>query len=510
MQPLRTLIHMKKITFMAFAAAIAFSSCSFAPKAPGDGYFDDAIGGEPIAGMPSGDQFEEFTDNPFISTSEEPTSTFSVDADGASYAYMRSYMSKGYFPDKSSVRIEEFLNYFTFDYPEPENAVGINAEIGACPWNPEHYLLRLGLKGRSVAEENLLPANYVFLVDVSGSMGSDDKLPLLKSSLLTLVDELQPSDRVSLITYSGSVERVLESTQVMHAGKIKSAIRSLGAGGSTAGGAAIKMAYEEALANYIIGGNNRIIMGTDGDFNVGVTNTDSLLNMVSHYADQGIYLTMCGFGTGNWNDAMMEKVSNRGNGNYYYIDCEDEFMKVFVHNRSHLQAVANDTKCQITFDSTRVAQYRLIGYENRVMSNEDFDDDTKDAGEIGAGQTITALYEIVPAPLKPENAMLPPKPYATFDCRYKEQLGLSSKQLSLDVYYENSKSENLTFAAGVAAYGMLLRDSEYKGTANLEMVKQLIGSSLNYDPKGYRQNLLDLLNNLSSDQVSELNNRAAK
>ena len=508
MQTLRTLIHMKKITFMAFAAAIAFafSSCSFAPNAPGGGYFDDAIGGEPIAGMPSGDQFEEFTDNPFISTFEEPTSTFSVDADGASYAYMRSYMSKGYFPDKSSVRIEEFLNYFTFDYPEPENAVGINAEIGACPWNPEHYLLRLGLKGKSVSEEEMLPANYVFLVDVSGSMDSDDKLPLLKSSLLTLVDELQPSDRVSLITYSGSVERVLESTQVMHAGKIKSAIRSLGAGGSTAGGAAIKMAYEEALANYIIGGNNRIIMGTDGDFNVGVTNTDSLLNMVSRYADQGIYLTMCGFGTGNWNDAMMEKVSNRGNGNYYYIDCEDEFMKVFVHNRSHLQAVANDTKCQITFDSTRVAQYRLIGYENRVMSNEDFDDDTKDAGEIGAGQTITALYEIVPT----EAQWTDYKPWAKFDCRYKEQLGLSSKQLSLDVYYENSKSENLTFAAGVAAYGMLLRDSEYKGTANLEMVKQLIGSSLTFDPKGYRQGLLDLLNHLSSDQVEELNNRATK
>ena len=503
---------MKKIIFMAFAAAITFtfSSCSFAPMAPGDGYFDGDMGdayGEPVEDMPSGDKFEEFTDNPFISTSEEPTSTFSVDADGASYAYMRSYMSKGNFPDKFSVRIEEFLNYFTFDYPEPENAVGINAEIGACPWNPEHYLLRLGLKGKSVTEEEVLPANYVFLVDVSGSMDSDDKLPLLKSALLTLVDELQPTDRVSLITYSGSVKRVLESTQVMHAGKIKSAIRSLGAGGSTAGGAAIKMAYEEALANYIIGGNNRIIMGTDGDFNVGVTNTDSLLNMVSRYADQGIYLTMCGFGTGNWNDAMMEKVSNRGNGNYYYIDCEDEFMKVFVHNRSHLQAVANDTKCQITFDSTRVAQYRLIGYENRVMSNEDFDDDTKDAGEIGAGQTITALYEIVPTVFQTDE----PIPYATFDCRYKEQLGLSSKQLTLDVYGDiKSDTENLRFAAGVAAYGMLLRYSEYKGTSNLEMVKQLIGSSLSYDPKGYRQGLLDLLNHLSSDQVEELNKRAGK
>ena len=497
---------MKKTIFVAFIAtiALAFTACSaYAPNA--DAFYDGGMTGEPVENT-SGDQFEEFADNPFISTSEEPTSTFSIDADGASYAYMRSYLSKGQFPDKSSVRIEEFLNYFTFDYSEPTDAVGINAEIGGCPWNPDHYLLRLGLKGKSISQEDMAPANYVFLVDVSGSMSSDDKLPLLKSALLTLVDELNPTDRVSLITYSGSVQCLLESTQAMHAGKIKSAIRSLGAGGSTAGGAAIKMAYEEALRNYIVGGNNRIIMGTDGDFNVGVTNTDSLLNMVSRYADQGIYLTMCGFGTGNWNDAMMEKVSNRGNGTYYYIDCEDEFMKIFVHDRMQLQAVANDTKCQVTFDSTRVAQYRLIGYENRVMANEDFDDDTKDAGEIGAGQTITALYEIVPTDAQWGDY----KPWAKFDCRYKEQLGLSSKKLSLDVYYENSKSENLTFAAGVAAYGMLLRNSEYKGTANLEMVKQLIGSSLTYDPKGYRQGLLDLLNHLSSDQINELNNRAAK
>ena len=498
---------MKKFSFVAFAAAIAiaFASCSFAPNfdaaAPEGGYFDSYITGE------SGDQFEEFNDNPFISTSEEPISTFSVDADGASYAYMRSYMSKGSLPDQSSVRIEEFLNYFTFAYPEPSNAVGINAEVGACPWNPEHYLLRIGLKGKSVSEEEMLPANYVFLVDVSGSMDSDDKLPLLKSALITLVDELRPTDRISLITYSGSVQRVLESTAVMHAAKIKAAIRKLGAGGSTAGGAAIKMAYEEALANYIIGGNNRIIMGTDGDFNVGVTNTDSLLNMVSRYADQGIYLTMCGFGTGNWNDAMMEKVSNRGNGNYYYIDCEDEFMKVFVHNRSHLQAVANDTKCQVTFNPARVAQYRLIGYENRVMSNEDFDDDTKDAGEIGAGQTITALYEIIPPFVVTTDVV----PYATFNCRYKEQLGFSSKELSLDIYGEiKSDTENLRFAAGVAAYGMLLRNSEHKGTANLEMVKELIASALTFDPHGYRAKLLELLNGLTKQQKDELDNRSAK
>ena len=493
MQTLRTLIHMKKITFMAFAAAIAFtfSSCSVAPMAPGDGSFDGAMGDaydEPVEDMPSGDKFEEFTDNPFISTSEEPTSTFSVDADGASYAYMRRYMREGKIPSKSSVRIEEFLNYFTFDYTEPEDAVAINAEVGVCPWDTDHYLLRLGLKGKSVTAEEMAPANYVFLVDISGSMDSLDKLFLYTSALLTLVDQL-------------------ESTEVMYADRIKEAIRSIGCGGSTAGAQAMKMAYEEALANFIEGGNNRIIMGTDGDFNVGVTDTDQLLNMVSHYADQGIYLTMCGFGTGNLNDEMMEKLSNRGNGTYYHIDSEDEFMKVFVHDRMQLQAVANDTKCQITFDSTRVAQYRLIGYENRVMSNEEFDDDTKDAGEIGAGQTITALYEIVPTLVQSAE----PIPYATFDCRYKEQLGLSSKQLTLDVYGDiKSDTENLRFAAGVAAYGMLLRDSEYKGDVNLEMVKNLIGNSLTFDPHGYRAELLDLLNNLTNEQVNELNNRAAK
>ena len=501
---------MKKTIFVAFAATIAltFTACSvFDSKAPGaDGFYNEVMTGEPVVNT-SGDQFEEFADNPFISTSEEPTSTFSIDADGASYAYMRSYMSEGRFPDKSSVRIEEFLNYFTFDYPEPTDAVGINAEVGECPWNPDHYLLRLGLKGKSISQEDMAPANYVFLVDVSGSMSSDDKLPLLKSALLTLVDELNPTDRVSLITYSGSVQCLLESTQAMHAGKIKSAIRSLGAGGSTAGGAAIKMAYEEALRNYIVGGNNRIIMGTDGDFNVGVTNTDSLLNMVSRYADQGIYLTMCGFGTGNWNDAMMEKVSNRGNGTYYYIDCEDEFMKIFVHDRMQLQAVANDTKCQVTFNPSRVEQYRLIGYENRVMSNEDFDDDTKDAGEIGAGQTITALYEIIPPMIVTTDVV----PYATFDCRYKEQLGLSSKELSLDVYGDiKSESDNLNFAAGLAAYGMLLRNSQYKGQSSLIMVKALIGNSLSFDPHGYRAALLELLNNLTEQQLQEFHSRELK
>jgi len=451
----------------------------------------------------SGDRFEEFSDNPFITTASMPTSTFSVDADGASYAVMRSYVTTGFGIDKQSVRIEEFLNYFTFDYPAPTDgaAIAIGGEEGACPWNDEHRLLRLGIKGKDIPSGEVPQGNFVFLVDVSGSMDGHDRLDLLKSGLLRLLDELDPDDRISLITYSGEVKKLLESTPVSQAAKIKRAIRKLNAEGSTAGGKALEMAYKEALANYHPAHNNRIIMGTDGDFNVGVTNTDSLVAMVERYARQGIYMTCLGFGMGNFNDAMMERVSNAGNGTYNYIDCENEMMKVFVHERERFNAVANDTKCQVTFDSTLVEAYRLIGYENRVMANEDFEDDTKDAGEIGAGQTITALYEIVPTQWAIDSSTSH-RVFATFDCRYKTALGGVSQPLKTEIAIEDMythdlkpkpASENLRFAAGVAAYGMVLRQSPYKGTASFDMAKELVGSALTFDPHGYRAELLELI-----------------
>ena len=444
----------------------------------------------------SGDQFEEFADNPFVKTSQQHVSTFSVDADGASYAIMRRYKSKGWKIEPSSVRIEEFLNYFTFNYPSPKGSetVAINAEVGECPWNTEHQLLCLGIKGKELVANETPQANFVFLIDVSGSMCSQDKLPLLKMGLNTLVDQLKPSDRISIITYSGEVKKLLESTPVREAAKIKAAISELTADGCTNGGTALKMAYEEALVNYDPSYNNRVIMGTDGDFNVGVTSTNALVEMVESYAKRGIYMTCLGFGSGNLNDAMMEQISNAGNGTYHYIDCEDEMMKVLVHERDRFVSVANDAKCQVTFNKEVVKEYRLIGYENRVMNREDFTDDKKDAGEIGAGQTITALYELV----LDRQAVAANQTFATFDFRYKKTLQSESTPLQLkletnQIFNKNGCSDDFYFAAGVAAYGMLLRDSPYKGDATLNMARGLVRKGLTFDPHGYRAKLLNML-----------------
>ena len=446
-----------------------------------------------------GDVFEALAENEFIKVAEQPVSTFSIDADGASYSYMRRCVKNGFLPGAETVRTEEFLNYFTFDYPEPtgDETVGINAEIGDCPWNSGHKLLRLGLKGKSLPENEIPAANYIFLIDVSGSMRGDDRLELLKSGLCNMLDYMRPVDRVAIFTYSGTVGKELESTLVTDPAAIKKVIRKLDANGSTAGGAAMKMAYEEASANFITGGNNRIIMCTDGDFNVGVSSTDELVKMVESYLDKGIYLSIMGFGTGNYQDARMESLSNHGNGTYTYIDCEDEMMKVFVHERSRFYSVANDTKCQITFTDA-VESYRLIGYENRVMNNEDFEDDKKDAGEIGAGQTVTALYELIPA-----QGFTPSAAAATFDVRYKKALGQESRPLSLGVTVPQpsfQSSPEFSFAAGIAAYSLILRDSKFKGDASWKMASELVskGSKDIADPLGLRVELSDLIGKASS------------
>lgn len=465
-----------------------------------DYYVEATYSGEQMPQpLASGDKFGEFADNPFVQTTLQPTSTFSVDADGASYAVMRNWINKEYKVNESSVRIEEFLNYFTFDYATPtdNHSVAINAEIGECPWNSQHRLLRLGLKGKELKQDEMPRANFVFLVDVSGSMASKDKLDLLKSGLKELVYQLNPDDRISLITYSGEVKKLLESTQVKNASTIMKAIGQLNADGYTNGGEALKMAYEEAMVNYDPKCNNRIILGTDGDFNFGITSTEALTEMVEGYAKKGIYMTCLGFGMGNLNDEMMESISNHGNGTYHYIDCENEMMKVFVHERERFVSVANDTKCQVTFDSTLVSQYRLIGYENRIMSNEDFTNDEKDAGEIGAGQTVTALYELV---LKEDADIeaIKGKKFATFDCRYKKSLDAESipLQMSLkveDIFNKYERSDNFYFAAGVAAYGMILRNSPYKGDATIDMATKLVKNHLGTDPHGYRTELLQLM-----------------
>ena len=296
------------------------------------------------------------------------------------------------------------------------------------------------------------------------------------------------------------MKKLLESTSVREADKIKKAISKLNADGCTAGGEALKMAYEEALSNYDPKCNNRVIMGTDGDFNVGVTSTDALVEMVESYARKGIYMTCLGFGMGNLNDAMMEKISNAGNGTYHYIDCENEMMKVFVHERSQFVSVANDAKCQVTFNGDIVSEYRLIGYENRVMNKEDFENDKKDAGEIGAGQTITALYEIV----LNEGTYNPDKDFVTFDFRYKKSLDSESIPLQVKLtndklFNKNERSDDFYFAAGVAAYGMILRNSPYKGDATIDMAKRLVKHGLSYDPHGYRAELLTIMDKGASN-----------
>ncbi len=490
---------MKKI-FKTFALAViipCLAGCTSADYMdgmagyPGSGpAFDAGVDGDDGAG----DDYAEYKDNPFVSTAEQNVSTFSIDADGASYSNVRRYIQEGMIPSPSAVRIEEFLNYFTFNYPDPAdgNSVAIGAEVGPCPWAPEHRLMMLGIKGRSVEESQLPAANYVFLIDVSGSMNSNDKLGLLKKCMTTLVDYMRPTDRISIITYSGKVNKTLESTLVSEGDVIKKAVSKLVASGSTAGGEALKMAYEEAMANFIEGGNNRIIMGTDGDFNVGVTSTDALVEMVQDYAKKGIYMTVCGFGRGNLNDSMMESISNNGNGTYEYIGSEDDMTKVFINERSEFISVANDVKVQVTFDASRIESYRLIGYENRVLDNEDFENDEKDAGEIGAGQTITALYEIVPASEGSADIGV----VATFDLRYKKALDQAGIPLSMDVMksdMEGPVSPEMSFASGVAAYGMILRNSPYKGCATLDMACELARSGLSFDPYGYRADFLDVI-----------------
>ena len=482
---------MKQLIPLSFALAWLFISCSMDYNAvdyPG-GYYASYASMDEIGDNQSGDRFDEIVENPFVDAAEQNVSTFSVDADGAAYAYMRRCIKDGVRPSVNSVRIEEYLNYFTFDYPDPtdDSRVALNAEAGPCPWNQEHKLLRLGIKGKTLAESEIPAANYVFLLDISGSMCSEDKLPLLKRGMIAMLDYLSPNDRVAIVTYASGEKLLLKSTPVSSKSTIVNAISKLEAGGSTAGASGMKMAYQEAEKNFIKGGNNRVIMGTDGDFNVGITGTDAICEFVEEYAAKGIYITMCGFGRGNLNDAMMEKVSNSGNGTYEFIDCEQEMTKVFVTERSRFVSVANDCKTQVIFDSTKVKKYRLIGYENRMLNNEDFENDKVDAAEIGSGQTITALYELELAP-EAEGSV------AKFDFRYKDAIGDQSRYLSMDVpAVTDNLSENLSFASAVAAWGLYLRDSEYKGNATPALAKQLASQAIGADPSGYRQEFISLI-----------------
>ena len=459
--------------------------------------------------------YSPINENGYKNVKNNPLSTFSIDVDNASYSNIRRFINTGSLPPADAVRIEEMINYFKYDYPEPgrEHPFSVYTETAVCPWNKRHQLLQVGLRGKSIDKSSLPPSNLVFLIDVSGSMSSQNKLPLLKSAFGLLINELRPQDHVAIVVYAGAAGLVLASTPGNRKEAIMSAIDNLEAGGSTAGGAGLKLAYREAEKNFVKSGNNRIILATDGDFNVGESSNGGIERLVEEKRELGVFMTVLGFGMGNVKDDKMEIIADKGNGNYSYIDNLQEARKVLVREfGGTLFAIAKDVKFQLEFNPARVESYRLIGYENRLLNDEDFNDDTKDAGEMGAGHMVTALYEIVPAgsdervpsvdPLKYQDShKIREKYYSdellTIKVRYKKPDGNTSMLLEKPVRESDNEidgsSENLRFAAAVAEFGMILRESEFKGNSTLERAASLAKSARGYDEDGYRSELIRLI-----------------
>jgi Ca-activated chloride channel family protein len=465
--------------------------------------------------------YDHLADNPFLSVARNPLSTFSIDVDTASYSNVRRFLTNGQLPPPGAVRIEELVNYFTYDDPAPAGDVpfSVNIEVAECPWNAEHRLARIGLKGREVPQELRPPGNLVFLIDVSGSMSAPNKLPLVQAGLRMLVDQLGESDRVAIVVYAGSSGLVLPSTGGDQKQIILSAIDHLQAGGSTNGGAGIQLAYQTAAENFIKEGINRVILCTDGDFNVGVTSQDELVRLIEEKARSKVFLTVLGFGMGNYQDSRLEKLADKGNGIYGYIDNQNEARKLLVEQmQGTLMTIAKDVKLQIEFNPARVAAYRLIGYENRVLKAEDFNNDAKDAGDIGAGHSVTALYELVPAgqsldELGPQFASVEPLKYQrpqaateiavtsddlfTLALRYKLPDADVSQRLEFPAHDRGLKasqaSRDFVWSAAVASFGMLLRDSPHKGNATFAAVAELAQSSRGADLSGYRGEFVQLV-----------------
>jgi len=454
-------------------------------------------------------------ENGFKDVLHNPLSTFSIDVDKASYSNVRRFLNMGQLPPKDAVRIEEMINYFSYDYPEPEgeHPFSVYTELSKCPWNSEHQLLHIGLKGKSIDKRKLPPSNLVFLIDVSGSMSSANKLPLLKNAFSMLVRELRPEDRVAIVVYAGAAGLVLESTPGTQKDKMLAAINNLQSGGSTAGGAGLRLAYKTAEEHFIENGNNRIILATDGDFNVGVSSNAEMERLVEEKRDKGVFITVLGFGMGNYKDDKMEIIADKGNGNYAYIDNIQEARKVFVSEfGGTLFTIAKDVKFQIEFNPARVKEYRLVGYENRLLNDEDFNDDRKDAGEMGAGHTVTALYEIIPAgseegnvsidPLKYQPNMKPAEKKAstelmTVKLRYKKPDGDTSTKLEIPIKGKlidlDETSDNFRFSAAVAEFGMILRDSEFKDDGTMDQVISLAKDAKGEDDEGYRAEFIKLV-----------------
>ncbi len=488
-------------------------------RVPPSGNYSNTVN-EDLGGYNTED-YDGITENRFRKVKDEPLSTFSIDVDGASYSNVRRMINYGQLPPAGAVRVEEFINYFKYNYPQPKgkDPFSINTEISNCPWNTKHKLVMIGLQGKILSTENLPPSNLVFLIDVSGSMSDYNKLPLVKSSLKLLVNQLREQDNVAIVVYAGAAGLVLPSTSGMNKEKILEAIEKLEAGGSTAGGAGIQLAYKVAGEQFKKGGNNRVILCTDGDFNVGMSSDDAMERLIEEKRKTGVYLTVLGYGMGNYKDNKMQKLANKGNGNHAYIDGMNEAKKVLVNEfGGTMFTIAKDVKLQIEFNPALVQGYRLVGYENRMLNKEDFNNDQKDAGELGSGHTVTAIYEIIPTGIESsfiepvddlkyqqiiQNAKVNSKSeLMTIKFRYKEPDGEISK-LIVHTVNDNpvtisSTSDNFRFATAVAQFGMLLRNSEFKGTATYETVISQAAGSIGKDEEGYRTEFVKLVQLVNS------------
>ncbi|NLU30420.1 MAG: DUF3520 domain-containing protein [Bacteroidales bacterium] len=462
------------------------------------------------------EEYEAFKENRFLSAVQHPLSTFSLDVDAASYGNIRRMINQGQMPEKDAVRVEEMINYFSYDYPQPSEGhpVRIVTETAVCPWNKKHKMVRIGVKAKEIPSETLPASNFVFLLDVSGSMFSANKLPLVKASMKLLVNNLRPKDRVAIVTYAGAAGEVLPSTSASDKQKIIEALDNLQAGGSTAGGAGIQLAYKIAEKNLVKGGNNRVILCTDGDFNVGVSSPTELESLIESERKSGVFLTVLGYGMGNYKDNKLQTLAQKGNGNHAYIDNLQEANKVLVNEfGGTMYAVAKDVKLQVEFNPNFVNAYRLIGYESRLLNDEDFNDDTKDAGELGAGHTVTALYEIVPVGVNvpvgsvdklkyqqtKNDVSLPKfadsKELLTVKLRYKEPDKDVSRKLEVPVLANRmnlNASQDFNFAMAAAMFGQLLRDSNFTGNAKYSDVINLARKGLGNDPNGYRHEFIRL------------------
>ncbi len=473
------------------------------------------------------EEYDKINENTFKGVAQTPVSTFSIDVDNASYSNIRRYLEMDQMPLADAVRIEEMINYFDYDYPQPQgqDPFSINTEISTTPWNSEHHLIHIGLQGKDLDYTDLKSSNLVFLIDASGSMSAENKLPLLKKSLKLLLSELDDKDKVAIVAYAGAAGLVLPSTPASEHEKILNALDGINSGGSTAGGQGIELAYNIAKENLIADGNNRVILATDGDFNVGVSSSSELVSLIEEKRKDNIYLTICGFGMGNYKDGRMEQISNAGNGNYFYIDNIREAKKVFVTQmRANMFTIAKDVKIQIEFNPKMVKAYRLIGYENRLLANEDFDDDTKDAGELGAGHTVTAIYEVIlanskstqtihqAADLKYQTTKVSGNETDLMTVKFRYKPIQSDQSILLEQVLKNTaitnldnSSDNYRFSAAVAGFGMLLRNSKFKGSATYDSVLELAKGALGNDKEGYRTEFLQMVQSANTLETLEAN-----